>query len=512
MNGAESLVRTLVGGGVDTCFMNPGTSEIHFVDTLDRVREMRGVPVLFEGVASGAADGYARMRGKPACALFHLGPGLSNALANLHNACRARVPLVNIVGEHATYHRQYDAPLTADIEMLARQYSKWMRASPSSAVVGRDCAEAIAAANAQPAGIATLILPSDTAWGEDGQVVAVPESAKAPVPSDKDIERAATMLKNGKRTAILLASPLTQGEALMRAGRIAAATGATPLAPFGFTRIERGAGMPPIDRVAYVVDQALAQLKVFEQFILIGAAAAVAFFAWQGKPSVLLPEGADVHTLAKPDDDIAAALAMLEDALGAKSAKAILQRATPTSSPTGAITIDGLAAVVGAVLPEGAIVVDESITSGRGLMGATKGAPHHDWLVNTGGSIGIGMPLAVGAAVACPDRPVLCLEADGSGMYTLQALWTAARESLRITVVVFANRAYQILKGELAGVGNPGPKALDMLEIGRPDLDWLALAKGMGVPGRRVTSLEDLADAIKRGIASDGPNLIEVPL
>ena len=512
MNGAESLVRTLIGGGVEVCFMNPGTSEIHFVDTLDRVREMRGVPVLFEGVASGAADGYARMLGKPACALFHLGPGLSNALANLHNACRARVPLVNIVGEHATYHRKYDAPLTADIEMLARQYSKWMRASPSSSVVGRDCAEAIAAANAQPTGIAALILPSDTAWGEDGKVVAVPESAKAPLPSDNDVAHVAAMLKNGKRTAILLASPLTQGETLMRAGRIAAATGATPLAPFGFTRIERGVGMPSIDRVAYVVDQALAQLKVFEQFILIGAAAPVAFFAWQGKPSVLIPEGAEVHTLAKPDDDIATALAMLEDEVGAKAAKPVLQQATPISSPTGAITVDGLAAVVGAVLPEHAIVVDESITSGRGLMAATKGAPHHDWLVNTGGSIGIGMPLAVGAAVACPDRPVLCLEADGSGMYTLQALWTAARESLKITVVLFANRAYQILKGELAGVGNPGPKALDMLEIGRPDLDWLAMAKGMGVPGRRVTSLEDLADAIRRGMEGDGPNLIEVPL
>lgn len=320
------------------------------------------------------------------------------------------------------------------------------------------------------------------------------------------------MLKNGKRTAILLGYPLTHGDALMTAGRISAATGATLLAPFGFTRIERGAGLPPVERVAYVVDQALAQLKVFEQFVLIGASVPVAFFAWQGKPSVLVPEGADVHTLAKPDDDCAGALAMLEDAVQAKSVKPVLQQATLQSSPSGAITIDGLAAVVAAVLPEGAIVVDESITSGRGLMAATKGAPRHDWLVNTGGSIGIGMPLAVGAAVACPDRPVLCLEADGSGMYTLQALWTAARESLNITVVVFANRAYQILKGELAGVGNPGPKALDMLEIGRPDLDWVALAKGMGVPGCKVASLENLADAILRGFASTGPSLIEVPL
>jgi acetolactate synthase-1/2/3 large subunit len=514
MNGAESLVRTLAGAGVEVCFMNPGTSEIHFVQTLDRVRDMRGVPVLFEGVASGAADGYARMTGKPACALFHLGPGLANALANLHNACRARVPLVNIVGDHATYHRQYDAPLTADIEMLARQYSKWLRTSPSSVEVGKDCAEAIAAATAAPAGIATLILPSDTAWGDDGKVMDVVKPAAAPHPDASAIEEARAMLKNGARTAIILGPPLTQDEgALLAAGRIAAATGAKLFAPFNVARVLRGAGLPPVERVAYVVDQALAQLREFSQFILVGAAVPVAFFAWQGKPSVLIPDGANVHTLATPAQDGAGVLADLVGALGATSAAPHLQDASLPSLPSGPITIEGLASAVGALLPDDAIVVDESITSGRGMMHATKGAPRHDWLVNTGGSIGIGMPLAVGAAVACPDRPVICLEADGSGMYTLQALWTAAREGLAITVVVFANRAYQILKGEIAALGgNPGPRALDMLEIGRPDLDWCALAKGLGVPARRVESLDDFARALRDGVASKAPNLIEVPL
>jgi acetolactate synthase-1/2/3 large subunit len=506
MNGAESLIRTLVGGGVDTCFMNPGTSEIHFVGALDRGHAMRGVPVLFEGVASGAADGYARLKGKPASALFHLGPGLSNALANLHNACRARVPLVNIVGDHATYHQRYDAPLTADIEMLARQYSKWLRSSPSSAVVGRDCAEAIAAARSTPLGIATLILPSDTAWGGDGVVGIVPELAKAPVP---DAAHAIAMLKNGKRTAILLGETLTKGEALMTAGRVAAGSGARLLAPFNIARVERGAGLPAVERVAYVVDQALAQLKGFEQFILIGAAVPVAFFAWQGKPSVLVPESAQVHTLARPDQDCVAALEALAAVFDAPP---LLQPSVAVAAPSGPITIEGLASAVAATLPEHAIVVDESITSGRGMMAATKGGPRHDWLVNTGGSIGIGMPLAIGAAVACPDRPVLCLEADGSGMYTLQALWTAARETLAITVVIFANRAYQILKGELAALGNPGPQALDMLEIGRPDLDWVKLATGMGVAARRVTSLEEFTQALRDGYESHAPNLIEVPL
>ncbi|MBV9990719.1 MAG: acetolactate synthase large subunit [Alphaproteobacteria bacterium] len=507
MNGAESLIRTLVGGGVEVCFMNPGTSEIHFVDALDRGHGMRGVPVLFEGVASGAADGYARMTGKPACALFHLGPGLSNALANLHNACRARVPLVNIVGDHATYHRKYDAPLTADIEALAGQYSKWLRSSPSSAQVGRDCALAIAAACATPTGIATLILPSDTAWGDDGGVVAVPEVAKAPMPSDAAVKQARAMLANGKRTALLIGETLTHGEGLAVAGKVAASTGARLFAPFNIAHVERGAGLPQVDRVAYVVEQALAQLKDFEQFILVGAAVPVAFFAWQGKPSVLLPEGAEVLALATPSDDCLGALEALD-----MSKPAVLVPASRVEKPQGPITIEGLAAAVASTLPERAIVVDESITSGRGMMAATKGGPRHDWLVNTGGSIGIGMPLAIGAAVACPDRPVLCLEADGSGMYTLQALWTAAREGLAITVVIFANRAYQILKGELAAVSQPGPKALDMLEIGRPDLDWVKLAQGMGVAARRVTSLEDFTRALEDGYASGGPNLVEVPL
>jgi len=507
VNGAESLIRTLTGGGVDTCFMNPGTSEIHFVDALDRGHGMRGVPVLFEGVASGAADGYARVAGKPACALFHLGPGLSNALANLHNACRARVPLVNIVGDHATYHRRYDAPLAADIEMLARQYSKWLRSSASAATVGRDCAEAIAAARSAPMGIATLILPSDTAWGDNGAVASVLPPAKAPLPSPAAIERARTMLGNGRRTAILIGETLTHGEALLRAGGLAASTGARLLAPFNIARLERGAGLPSVERVAYVVDQALAQLKDFEQFVLVGASVPVAFFAWQGKPSVLVPEGAEIHTLAEPHEDCLGALEALDAAK-----PAILQPASRVEAPSGAITIEGLAAAVAATLPENAIVVDESITSGRGMMHATKGGPRHDWLVNTGGSIGIGMPLAVGAAVAAPERAVLCLEADGSGMYTLQALWTAARESLAITVVIFANRAYQILKGELAAVSNPGPRALDMLEIGRPDIDWVKLASGMGVPARRVTTLEGFARALSDGYASRAPNLIEVPL
>jgi acetolactate synthase-1/2/3 large subunit len=513
VNGAESLIRTLTQGGVDTCFMNPGTSEMHFVAALDAVPEMRGVPCLFEGVASGAADGYARMAGKPASTLFHLGPGLSNALANMHNAGRARVPMVNIVGEHASFHRQYDAPLTSDIEAIARPFSRWLRTTASSGEVGRDCAEAIAAARTAPGRIATLILPADAAWNDGGRIAAVPVIPQAPSVAASAVDRAAAALKNGKSTAIILGPHLTEGATLVVAARIAAATGAKLLAPFAFTRISRGAGLPSVTRIPSVTDSAIELLREFDQLILVGAAPPAAFFGHQTRASLLAREDCEIHGFAGPDDDCAGALASLADAVHANNAEPKLQGAERPALPTGEITLAGLAATVAALLPENAIVVDESVTSGRNMMAATKGAAPHDWLVNTGGSIGIGLPMAVGAAVACPDRPVLCLEADGSAMYTLQALWTAARESLNITTVVFANRAYAILKGELAGLGgNPGPRALEMLDIGRPDIDWVSLSKSLGIPARRVMSLDEFAGALGRGFMSDGPNLIEIPL
>ncbi len=511
MNGAESLIGTLTRGGVTVCFMNPGTSEIHFVAALDRVPAMRGIPCLFEGVASGAADGYARMTGKPACTLLHLGPGLTNALANLHNACRARVPLINIVGDHARFHRHYETPLASDIATLARPHSAWLRSAESAAEVGRDCAEAIAAARAAPGGIATLILPADSAWSDGGAIADVPPIPAAPLPDEARIAHAAGLMTRRGHVGLVLGTGLTVGGPLIIAGQIAAKTGAKLLAPFAFTRIERGAGRPPMERIAYVTDQAIEQLSGYDALILLNASPPVAFFGHPRKPSVLTAEKTEVFTLSAPQEDGAGALAALAERLHAGDATPALQPQARPQLPTGEITLNGLAAVVGALLPESAIVIDESITSGRGMMAATAGAPPHDWLVNTGGSIGIGMPLAVGAAVACPERPVLCLEADGSGMYTLQALWTAARENLRITTVIFANRAYAILKGELVSAGeNPGPKALDMLEIGRPDIDWVALASGMGVSATKAATLEDFARDLARGFASCSPTLIEI--
>jgi acetolactate synthase-1/2/3 large subunit len=514
VNGAEGLLRTLIGGGVEVCFTNPGTSEMHLVAALDRLPHMRCILGLFEGVVTGAADGYARMSGMPACTLLHLGPGLANGLANLHNARRAHVPIINLVGQHATYHLRHDAPLTSDIEAIARPYSKWLRTSCSAMETGNDAAEAVIAARSAPGCIATLIVPSDVAWSEGGVLTPLPTLPNAPVPADETVECAAAMLRSGVRTALLLADHALHGKGLIAAGRIASATNAKLLAPYPFSRIERGAGLPPVERLAYILEQAVDQLKEFRQIILVGAAAPVSYFAAPGKRSVPISPECEIHTLSTSQENSVYALEALADALAAGNVEPLSEAMSRPAAPTGNISLSGLAHAVGALLPENAIVVDESMTSGREIMPATKGAPPHDWLANTGGSIGIAMPLAVGAAIACPERRVLCLSADGSGMYTAQALWTMAREGLKVTTVIFANRVYGVLKREFAylGVGDPGPRASALFEIGRPDLDWLSLAKGMGVPGTRAHSLDEFTRTLRAGFEAEGPTLIEVCL
>ena len=514
MNGAESLVRTLVAGGVEVCFANPGTSEMHFVAALDHVDGVRCVLCLFEGVATGAADGYARMAEKPAATLLHLGPGLANGLANLHNAKRARSPVVNIVGDHATYHRQFDSPLTADIEGLARPYADWLRTSANSQAVAKDGAEAIAAARAASGRIATLILPADTAWGEGGPIASIPAIASRTPVDDANIAEAAEALRSGRPTLLLLGDRALRSQALDCAAGIAEATGARLLAETSNARVERGAGRAPIARLPYPVDAALAALAEVEHLILVGARAPVAFFAYPGKPSELAPPACRIHTLAAPQDDQLDALIRLADAVGARHAPSRLQRPERPTTPRGRLDSETIAAALGALLPENAIVCDESVTTGRNFFAATADAEPHDWLQLSGGAIGLGIPMAVGAAVACPDRKVVSLQADGSGMYTLQGLWTQAREKLNVLTVIWANRAYAILRGELANVGaeNPGPRALDMLSLSNPAIDWTSLARGLGVEACRAETLEDFVKAFQGGLAAKGPFLIEVVL
>ena len=512
MNGAQALIRTLVGSGVRVCFSNPGTSEMHFVAALDAVPQMRGVLCLFEGVATGAADGYGRMTGRPAAALLHLGPGLGNGLANLHNARRARTPLLVVVGDHATYHKRFDAPLESDIEALAGTVSRWVRRSARSADVAADAAEGVAAAMRPPGGISTLILPADVSWSEPAEPASpLPVRAPAPVPAES-VESVAGTLRSGEPCVLLLGGPAACRPGLEAASRVAQATGARLLCEGFPARLERGAGIPSIDRLAYLAEFAAEQLAGARHLILAGAAAPVSFFAYPGKASSVVPVGCGVQVLAEPADDVCGALAALAD-LVAAGTKPLAREAERPELPSGDGNLTGaaVAEAVATLLPEGAIVSDEANTSGLWLPGATAGAPPHDWLTLTGGSIGQGLPVATGAAVACPGRPVLALEADGSAMYTLSALWTQAREGLDVTTVIFNNRSYAILNMELNRVGAEpaGDAARSLLELSRPGLDFVALANGMGVPASRASTSGEFGARLQQAFAEPGPHLIE---
>jgi acetolactate synthase-1/2/3 large subunit len=511
MNGAQALMRTLVDAGVSTCFSNPGTSEMHFVAALDSAPEMRGVLTLFEGVATGAADGYARMSGRPAATLLHLGPGLGNGLANLHNARKGRVPVVNIVGDHATGHVKYDAQLQSDIETVARNVSSWVRTTRSTSELAADAAEAVAVATGPPGQVATLILPADVSWSEGAEPVAPRAPVPAPAPAASTIDDVMRVLRGSKSAALLLGGHALREPALSDAVRIAEATGARLYAEVFPTRIERGAGRPAIERIAYLSELASVQLSGLKDLVLVDAKAPVSFFAYPGKEGYLVPDRCEVHTLSSATEDPALALAALADALGAPQSASAPAQAQRPSRPSGELTADSVCRAVAACLPEGAIISDESQTSGVSLASLTSGAPPHDVLTLTGGAIGQGLPVAVGAALACPDRPVLALEADGSAMYTIQSLWTMAREELDVTVVILNNRSYAILNIELQRVGasGRGPKALSQLDLAEPPIDFVALGNSMGVPSVRPKDCAELSRELDRAFSEPGPHLIE---
>jgi acetolactate synthase I/II/III large subunit len=515
MNGAESLLATLTRNRVSVCFANPGTSEMHFVAALDRADGMRCVLGLFEGVVTGAADGYARMADRPACTLLHLGPGLANGASNLHNAMRAQSPIVNLIGDHATYHRRYDAPLTSDIEGTARPFSHWVRTSPNADSLAADAAAAVAAARTAPGQIASLIVPADTTWTP---LTTGPSVAEAAVPtppevSEPAIDAAVRILRSGEATALILGPRATREVPLELAGQIAEVTGARLYTPTHTARISRGAGRVPVQRVPYPIDQAVAAFGDLQNIILVGAKPPVAFFAYPDKPSQLSRPGTRIYELARADQHVLGALTALRDALNAGTATP--KRAEPSlpGRPAGALTPGKIGAVVAASLPENAIVIDESITTGRSFLADTAGARPHDWILPTGGSIGYALPCATGAAIACPDRKVIVLESDGSGMYAPQALWTQAREQLDVLTIVFANRKYQILRNEMNNVGaTPGPKAEALMDLGNPAIDWISLARTFGVEAFRATTTDELCRHIDAGLAVQGPALIEVAL
>jgi acetolactate synthase-1/2/3 large subunit len=508
MNGAASLLQTLIACDVQVCFANPGTSEMQFVAALDEFSGMRAVLTLFEGVASGAADGYARMSGKPACVLLHLGSGLSNASANMHNARRARTPLVALVGDHATFHSGHDAPLSSDIEGLARPVSRWVRTVLSPREIADNAAEAVC--QARRGGVATLIVPADVAWSDAGPSAATCRDAPATsVPTERILD-IARRLKSPTKRGLLLDGLALHGRGLELATRIARVVDAELLCPTTPSRIESGAGRPCVARIPYFVDQARTFLARFQQIVLIGARAPVAFFAYPGKPSVLTPAGCDLHVLAEPEEQVVDALAALADELNASDASHSRELRLPDFA-AGALTPANAGALIARHCPADAIVSDEGLTAGIAAAALLESARPHDHLFLTGGAIGQGMPVALGAALACPDRRVLNLQGDGSALYTMQALWSQARERAQVVTIIFANRAYAILNHELAniGAGSAAPQAARLLQLDDPTLDWVKLAEGMGVPAVCAQTTGSFADALSVALRESGPFLIE---
>ena len=509
-SGAESLVQTLVDSQVDVCFANPGTSEMHFVAALDTNPEMRCVLGLFEGIVTGAADGYGRMSGLPAATLTHLGPGFGNGWANLHNAKKARTPVVNVVGDHATYHRKYDAPLTSDVEGVASPVSGWVKVSQSADDVAADGAEAVEAALKPPGQVATLILPADTAWNRTAATVkpASPSSAKAY--DENAVDEVASVLMGDEPCVILMNGHITSDKSEL-ADRIAQATGARVIMDTFIPRLQRGAGRAELLRLPYFGEQAAEVLEGTRHIILCSSQPPVTFFAYPDKPNWLTPEGCALHTLVDRDQDVVGALGALAEKVGADRVETNLVTLERPELPKGELNPMSIGASLANQFPENAIVVDEGGTCGGGATMLTRTCPPHDWLMLTGGSIGYGMPCATGAAVASPDRRVICLQADGGGMYTVQALWTQARERLDVTTIIFANQKYSILQIEFGRVGahNPGPKAMSMLDLGNPELNWVSLAEGMGVPAWRVKTAEEFNKALAESLRTPGPTLIE---
>jgi len=511
MNGAERLLETLVESGVELCFANPGTSEMQLVSAIGDNEKMRAVLCLFEGVVSGAADGYGRMSDKPAITLLHVGSGLSNSMANQHNAKRAHVPLVNIVGDHATYHLQYDAPLTSDVPGHAKLCSEWVAVSESADDLAICGAKAVQVSMQGWGKVATLVAPANHAWEEStNKAPALPRAKMVGAPLDS-ILKSVNALSNGKVSALYLGGRALRAESLAAAGRIAKASGARILCETFPARLQRGAGRVAVERLPYFAEQAAEVLNGLEQLILVGAAAPVSFFAYPGKDSWLTPDGCEVLTLADVHQDTASALQAVAREMGANQPAETARRAPVAPPPSGTLTPLAMAQSVAQLMPDHAIVSDEAATCGLSMFPVTENAAPHEWMTITGGAIGQGLPLSLGAAIACPDHKVIALQADGSAMYTVQALWSMARENTDVTVVIMNNRSYAILNIELArvGAGQPTPKTLSMFDLSRPDINWVNIAQGMGVPATQATTAEEFHEQFATAMASCGPRLIE---
>jgi len=515
MNGAQYIMKTAKQAGIEVCFANVGTTEIPIALALDSEPGIKAIPALFEGVCTGAADGYARMLDKPALTLLHLGPGFANGIANLHNARKAKTPVLNLIGEHATWHRAADAPLSMNIESLASAVSGWYKTCESPMMLSQDMAEAIAAS--MYGQISTLIIPNDIQWADcNNGKIATTKFSFAPIDSNL-IDKAARLLREHNKAAIIMGDRALRQRGLQAAARIKATTGCDLLIHRP-VYVERGVGLPDIPRIPYFPEPAIKLLSQYEAIVLVGTKEPVTFFGYEGINSYLLSENQKKIAIVADKQDAAEAMEHLADALNAHLSSTMLEDILTKPGrpviPHGELTAQNVCVTLAALQPENAIIVDEGITTSTGYYPLTAGLPPHTFITIVGGSIGYGIPCSVGASIACPERPVIDFQADGSAMYTVQALWTAARNALNITMLICSNRSYNIIKIELSRVGVTlaGPQVSSLVNLNRPDINWVKLAEGMGVPAVSVSCVEGLSKEFSRALSEPGPHLIEMIL
>jgi acetolactate synthase-1/2/3 large subunit len=513
VNGAELLVRSAKTRGIEVCFANAGTTEIPIVMALDAAKGIKAILGLFEGVCTGAADGYGRMMGKPAMALLHLGPGFANGIANLHDARRAATPLLNVIGQHATWHLPADPPLAMDVEALTRTVSGWVRTAGSVETLSQDTSEAINAALFGQ--ISSLIVPHDVQLAEaaDTKTGSI-DFAFDPVSADA-IEKTAQRLRAARKSALLLDGRALTRPGLEAASRIQARVRSDLLAPTFFSCGERGAGLPDVVRIPYFPEEAISMLSDYDVVVIVSAHEPVTFFGYPGIRGQVLSNEQEKLYLCQERENPVEALEALADAVDAPARPTMRDAQSPRAHlPDGELTAEKACLTLAALQPERAIIVDEAITSGFTYYPLTASSPPHTFMTIAGGSIGYGIPCATGAAVACPDRPVINLQADGSALYTVQALWTQAREGLHVITLICSNRSYKIVQVELsrAGITLFGDNARALTELNNPPIDWVSLARGFGVPAVSVNTVEGLARELQVGLAEHGPRLVEMVL
>lgn len=512
MNGAEVIFETLARSGLEVVFTNPGTSEMQLVAALDTVTAVRPVLGLFEGVCTGAADGYSRACGKTAATLLHLGPGLANGLANVHNAKKAGSAVVNIIGDHATYHLELDAPLTSDIAAVARPMSHHVESLVGPEDIATGSAAAMAASQANGGQVSTLIVPADLAWST-AQVDPVTATLTAPSQADGDIGPAVEALRDHpERTMLFLGGRgALRDDVIALAGKIQAQTGCRLGVPTFNGNVPRGQGRAALEGTPYFAELAVNFFDSIDTLVLIGAKPPVAFFAYPDKPSILTRPDCHLVTLAAPGAPCVDMMTALVDGVGADQAAPRTPVPHDFGKPSGPITTETFAAAIARHIPENALISDEAISFSMNLPQMTLASAPHGWMSCTGGAIGQGLPVAIGAAIGAPDSKVMAITGDGSAMYTIQSLWTMARENLDVIVVVVNNAAYNILQFEMlrTGANSISERAQTMLGLGDPRLDFCAMATGMGVPAVRVDTAEALDDALARAAKEPGPQLIE---